>query len=98
MITKEQYEEAQITIDLYEEQQLEKGAIIAKYAQADIIEYTEDKAWYVYPEINWEGDLIYKVSNDTYDEDYSGQYDKFIKNTLGDKYKINIFVTGIYGK
>ena len=98
MITKEQYDEAYIVVELYEQQEYEKAEKIAESIEKDIREYTKDKYWTVGTKfIN--GKISYDVTNKvTYDEDYGGYYDKFIERELGQKYGVYIYVTGIYGK
>lgn len=98
MITKEQYNEAQQLIKDYRNQQIKNAQQVAENLEREIQEHTKDLDWYVIPIITHQGDLTYEVTNDSYDEDYGGQFDGFIEGILSQKYGVKTYVTGIYGK
>lgn len=98
MVTKTEYLEAEAVVEAYKKQLDESAESICELLQDEIIEHTKDKYWFVDYNIDFDGELRYTATNETtYDEDYGGEYDKFVKE-LGKKHGVKLRVTGIYGK
>ena len=98
MVTKTEYLEAEAVVKAYKGQLGKSADSICELLQDEIIEYTKDKYWFVDYSVAFDGELIYTATNETtYDEDYGGEYDKFVEQ-LGRKHGVKLRVTGIYGK
>ena len=94
MITKEQYDEALLIVELYEDQRREEFNKLKTVILDKIHERTADTDWY----IEWVDSEGIELSHREYDEDYGGAYDKYFKQ-LGEEYGVRIKVDyGLYGK